>query len=184
MEEEFFLEFIKGGHPFIENRIPNETLIKLNILLVIYFHEKRYDEAMEEVKALIEAPDMAGYRAYLILIQGQISELQGDFDATLKFYSRAFAIGKWSPYVRYYLWNHIGFCWLFKKRFKATERCCRRAIKLDPKRGDAWKNLGVSLEFQGKLTEALQCYFKAIHLKIKFMSILHVRQLIHCASMA
>ena len=175
MEEDLFWEVIEGGRACIEIRKANEELIKLKFVLVIYFHEKRYDEAMDEVKALIGNPEMAEHKAYLTLIQGQISELQGKFDETLGFYCHAFAIGKWSPYVRYYLWNHIGFCWMLKNRFKGTERCCRRAIKIDPKRGGAWKNLGVCLEYQGRFIEALQCYFKAILLKIKPLSILRLR---------
>jgi len=33
---------------------------------------------------------------------------------------------------------------------------------MDPLRYNAWKNLGVSLEFQKKYEEAAECYFRAI----------------------
>lgn len=164
MEEDFAIPQKVGEVERIFREIyePNEKLIRLNILLVIYFHEKRYDEAMAEVVLLINNPDMAEYKAYLILKQGQISEFQGNFDATLSFYYHTLAIGKWPLYVRYYLWNHIGFCWLRKQKFITAEWCCRNAIKLDPKLWEAWSNLGVSLKHQGEFPEALQCYFKAV----------------------
>ena len=193
MEEELYLDEIRDiqmraltpqkadevERIFREIRDPNEKLIGLNILLVIFFHDKRYDEAMMSVEELVNDPEMAEYKAYLILKQGQISELQGDFDAALGFYCRSLTIGKWPEYVCYFLWNHIGFCWLFKQEFVTAEWCCRKAIEVNPRRGEAWKNLGVSLEHQGKFTEALQCYFKAFSLsERKIITVLHLRRII------
>ena len=60
-------------------------MIGLNILLVIFFHDKRYEEAIKEVQELVENSDMAEYKAYLILKQGQISELQGRLRCSPKF---------------------------------------------------------------------------------------------------
>jgi len=142
----------------------NEDLFILNIHLAVFFQEKCYREAMDEVTSAIDKFDSVEYKAYLIMRQGQISELQKDFNASLKFYYHTLMIGKWPLYVRYYLWNHIAFCWLFKHKFKSAEWCCRKAIKLDPKRWNAWKSLGGSLERQGKLIEAFQCYFQAVQL--------------------
>ncbi len=48
---------------FRDIRKPNEKLIRLNILLVVYFHDKRYDAAMAEVALLMDNPDMAEYKA-------------------------------------------------------------------------------------------------------------------------
>ncbi len=164
---------------FKEIRRPNENLIILNIHLAIYFQNNRYGAAMDAVTLLIDNPDMAEYKAYLILKQGQISEFLGDFDSTLNFYCRTLFIGRWPLHVQYYLWNHISFCWLLKHKFKTAEWCCRKAIKLDPKCWDAWTNLGVSLEYQGKFIEALQCYLKTILLGgSKFFSILDLRRMI------
>ena len=140
----------------------NEDLFILNIHLAVFFQEKNYELAMDEVTAAIDKFDRAEYRAYLILRQGQISEFQGNFNGGLRFYYHTLAIGKWPLYVRYYLWNKIAFCWLLKQKYKSAEMCYRKAFKLDPKRWNAWKSLGGSLERRGKLIEALQCYFQAI----------------------
>lgn len=90
MEEELYFDKMheaqygtisqKGGEV---NRIfrgayePNEKMVGLNILLVVYFHEKRYNEAMNEVTLLIENPDLREYKPYLMLKQCQIRDLQG-----------------------------------------------------------------------------------------------------------
>ena len=140
----------------------NEDLIILNIHLAILFQEKCYDAAMDEVISVIDQFDRVEYKAYLILRQGQISEFQENFDAGLKFYYHTLAIGKWPLYIRYYLWNRIAFCWLQKQKFKTADWAYRKAIKLDSKRWNAWKNLGSSFKRQGKFIEALQCYFQAI----------------------
>ena len=65
MKEELFFE-------------PNEKLLILNILLVIYFHDKRYDEAMKEIETLLNDPEMKAYKYNLLLKQDEIRELRDD----------------------------------------------------------------------------------------------------------
>ncbi len=193
MEEELFLNEIRDiqiydTNPEIraeaekllrEMAGPMEMLLALNILLVIYYHDKRYDDAMKETELLFNDPAMHQSRAYLLLKQGEISQLQGDFDAALSFYCRSLTIGKWPEHVAYFLWSHISFCWLYKRQFVTAEWCARKAISISPKRWEAWKNLGAGLELQEKYPEALRCYFKAVFLADKKMiPILHLHRLI------
>ncbi|MEW5894468.1 MAG: hypothetical protein AB1650_01735 [Candidatus Omnitrophota bacterium] len=51
-----------------------EKLIALKILLVIYLHDQRYCEAIEDIDELLRDPQMKGCREYLLLKQAQISE--------------------------------------------------------------------------------------------------------------
>ena len=51
-----------------------EKLIALNILLVIYLHDKRYPEAFKDINDLLGDPQMKGCRRYLLLKRVEISE--------------------------------------------------------------------------------------------------------------
>ena len=44
----------------------NEKLIALNILLVIYLYQKRYDDAMKDIEELLNDPEMQIFREYLL----------------------------------------------------------------------------------------------------------------------
>ena len=44
----------------------NEKLIALNILLVIYMYQKRYDDAMGYIEELLNDPEMQIFRDYLL----------------------------------------------------------------------------------------------------------------------
>ncbi len=52
----------------------NEKLIGLRILLVIYLHDKRYAEAMEDIEELLDDPEMQNYREYLLVKQNQVRQ--------------------------------------------------------------------------------------------------------------
>ena len=134
---------------------------------------------MKEAEDLSNDPEMRHCRSYLLLKQGEISWLRGDFDAALSFYCRSLTIGRYHEHVAYFLWSHIAFCWLYKQQFVTAEWCSRKAIQINHERWQAWKNLGVSLEHQDKYADALQCYFKATYLaNRKMIPILHLRRLI------
>ena len=65
------------------------------------------------------------------------------------------------------------------RRFVAAEGFLRDAIEFDPGRYNAWKNLGVSLEHQGRHEEAAACYFEAVTKSgNERRSVLHFRRLV------
>ena len=57
----------------------DEKLIALNILLVIYLHDKRYAEAMEDIEELLNDPEMQVYREYLFLRQEEVKMASESF---------------------------------------------------------------------------------------------------------
>jgi hypothetical protein len=62
----------------------NENLIALNIILVVYLHCKRYDEAMKEIEELLNDPEMQIYREHLLLKQSQVRQEIADAEAKAK----------------------------------------------------------------------------------------------------
>ena len=57
--------------------------------------------------------------------------------------------------------NNLGYSLNQVGRHGEAEACCRAAIAIDAGRHNAHKNLGISLEGQGKYLEAAQCFLKA-----------------------
>ena len=49
-----------------------EKLIALNILLVIYLHDKRYADALEDITELLVDPEMQSHREFLLFRQLEI----------------------------------------------------------------------------------------------------------------
>ncbi|HWO41475.1 MAG TPA: tetratricopeptide repeat protein [Candidatus Eisenbacteria bacterium] len=96
---------------------------------------------------------------YLTL--GQIAEQEQDYQAALDHYSQGLALKPDDKQVGYFLHNNTGYCLnLFGKHAEA-ERHCRRAIEIDSQRNNAYKNLGIALQGQGKLVDAAWAYIEA-----------------------
>jgi len=141
-----------------------EKLTALSQLADVYLSQKNYLAAYFLIDDYIDVPIMVHHRAYLLFRKGQISEILFEFNDALISYCRALASPTMPENIHYYLWNNMGFCWLYKQEFKNAEHCCRRAIELNPRQWNAWKNLGVSLEHQGRLQEAFEAYTRAAQL--------------------
>ena len=51
-----------------------EKLIALNILLVIYMHDRRYLEALDDIEELLADPEMQNEREYLLLKRSEVRQ--------------------------------------------------------------------------------------------------------------
>lgn len=110
---------------------------------------KKHSELLDELGALF-------------LREGGRSEGFMDYESALKFYEKSLAFDIEDPKYRYFRLNNFGFCLNFLQRFESAEEFLRAATGMAPERYNAWKNLGVSLEHQGKCEEAAECYLKSI----------------------
>ncbi len=55
-----------------------EKLIALKILLVIYLHDKRYLEALDDIEELLADSEMQEHREYLILKQCEVRNIMAE----------------------------------------------------------------------------------------------------------
>lgn len=114
---------------------------------------------IQEILAIADDPDIAA-TCYLTL--GQFMEQVREYRAALAFYAQAYALEPVEPNTAYYVHNNLGYCLNRLERYEEAESYLRAAIEIDPKRQNAYKNLGVSLEKQGRCAEAAQCYIQGI----------------------
>ena len=124
-------------------------------------------------------PD-SGFEVGMMLGQeGASSEKLRDYESALKFYQASLGFPVDDPRLRYFRLNNLGFCLNLFQKFDAAEEFLRAAVAMAPERYNAWKNLGVTLEHQGKYEEAADCYMKAIeHSQGERRSVRHLKRLI------
>jgi tetratricopeptide (TPR) repeat protein len=113
----------------------------------------------DKVLTLVEEP---ARRAHCLLSMGQVRELSGAYEAAAETYARAFEIEQEPDAVWYFLNNNLGYCLNQLGRHTEAVGYCRAAIRIDKRRHNAHKNLGVALQGTGKYPEAAKSYMRAV----------------------
>lgn len=155
-----------------------EKMAALLTLLKVCAVEGNFLEGLNALDRLISDPAMAGNRSRLLFHAGEMSVGLYDFDAAIVYYCRSLACAIRPEDLHPEILSHLGFCWLYKQDFKTAEQCCRQAIQFGPYSWGMWKNLGVSLEHQGRIEEAFLAYLKAVVLsRGRAISVMHLTRL-------
>ena len=129
------------------------------------FDYHRFDGAAGLLaKALALAPD-DGVRAFCWLEIGKAHEGKRDFRAAADAYRQGLAFPPAPTPTWYFLNNNLAFCLNQLGEFADAETLCRPAIEFQPYMYNAHKNLGVSLEGQGRLVEAARAYLEAARIE-------------------
>jgi CheY-like chemotaxis protein len=105
--------------------------------------------------------DNAGQKAYCLLFMGQFQERVGDLGEALKIYLSAMDLPPERNDDWYFLCNNLGYCLNWFGRHAEAAPFCRAAIEINPKRHNAYKNLGVALQGQGEFSKAADAYIEA-----------------------
>ena len=157
-----------------------EKLAAIDTMLKVCAAQSNFLEGINIIDRMISDPGMSAYRSRMLFWAGEMSEGLYDFDAAIGYYWRSLACGSRPEELHPIALSNLGFCWLYKKDFKTAERCCRQAITFGPYLWEAWKNLGVSLEHQGRIKEAFLAYFRAVLLShCRAIPIMHLVRLSH-----
>ncbi len=122
--------------------------------------------ALDTRQALIRILEQHGKEctADMLIREGAYCEKGHDFASAVDFYVVCVRAQKTDTKLIYFSYNNLGFSLNFLQKFSEAERYLREAIFICPKKYNAWKNLGVSLEWQGQYEEAAGAYLKAVHL--------------------
>jgi tetratricopeptide (TPR) repeat protein len=92
---------------------------------------------------------------------GQLNEQREEFRAAESCYRRALTHRPSKGLSAYYAHNNLAYCLNLRGVHGEAEALCRQAIAIDPRRHNAYKNLGVSLEGLGRFDEAARAYIEA-----------------------
>ena len=121
----------------------------------------RFEGAVAYLEKILTLEDDPDARARCLLTMGQLFEKKGDFEAAATAYSRAFTLQARENETWYFLNNNLAYSLNQVGRHAEAEAYCRAAIAIDPERHNAHKNLGLSLQGQGRYLEAAQCLLAA-----------------------
>jgi tetratricopeptide (TPR) repeat protein len=133
--------------------------------LAVECYEAGYFRAVcEYIERVLQLVDVPGARAECFLRMGSAMEQLRDFAAAQEAYSRAFDLPQEQNATWYFLNNNRAYCLNQTGRYHEAEQYCRAAIRIEPRRHNAHKNLGVTLKNLGRLREAAKSLIRATRL--------------------
>lgn len=141
-----------------KQRAAREALYELT---VFYNNTGRKDRALALLEYLTENTEEPGDKGFYYFTNGQYMEQIGDYAKAVEYYQKAFTLEPGDPRRWYFIHNNLGYSLNQLGRFNEGERACRTAIKIDPRTHNAYKNLAIALEGQGKYLEAAENYIQA-----------------------
>ncbi|HOH27325.1 MAG TPA: tetratricopeptide repeat protein [Syntrophorhabdus sp.] len=126
------------------------------------FQDNQYLSCVVPLAArIMDALDDSEQKAFVAFGMGTLMETRRKFKDAVTWYSQASLLESESLDIAYYSNNNLGYCLNVIERFNEAESWCCKAIEIDPQRHNAYKNLGMSLQGQGRYPEAAKCFIKA-----------------------
>jgi tetratricopeptide (TPR) repeat protein len=122
----------------------------------------RSGEGLRELENLLATALDLAEKAEIVLASGQLMEKHGDFPSAIQAYRRGIGLEPVQARAWYLLHNNLGYSLNQLGRYDEGERWCRAAIQIDPERHNAYKNLGVACDGQGRYGEAIHCFIAAV----------------------
>jgi tetratricopeptide (TPR) repeat protein len=114
---------------------------------------------IEQLKALTDEPEK---QASYYLAAGQLMEQVDDYESAVEFYRQAFSMEPVNNQTWYLINNNLGYSLVQLGQFENAEPYCRAAIEIEPRRYNAYKNLGLSLQGQGIYPEAALSFVESV----------------------
>jgi tetratricopeptide (TPR) repeat protein len=118
--------------------------------------------ATQYLNRLMANTDDPEKKASYLLAMGCLMEKTQDYETAIVFYSQALSLEPTNRATWYFINNNLGYCLNYFNKYVEAESYCRAAIKIEPRKHNAYKNLGISMEGQGKYPEAAVLYIKAV----------------------
>jgi tetratricopeptide (TPR) repeat protein len=130
-------------------------------LAILYSGTRRHRDARSCIERLRAMAEGAEERAECVLALGRHHEQVGDFEAAVACYRSAFDLAPESADTSYWIHNNLGYSLIQLGRHREAEASLRAAMAIDPRRPNAYKNLGLALDGQGQHAEAAEHFVLA-----------------------
>jgi len=105
-------------------------------------------------KGALDCADEPDMKAKCYLRLGQLKEKEDEYSDAMLYYAEAFSLEPGKDDTWYFLHNNLGYCLNWFGKYREAEYYCRAATRIDSKRHNAYKNLGLSLQGLGNYVEA------------------------------
>jgi len=136
------------------------------LLFVVGFYRgvQKIDAAKALLERFCETSNNADQKAYCNLTLGQIATDEQCFEAALGYFNTALGLNPKQKKIVYVLHNNAAYCLNTLHRYTEGERHALIAIEINWTRASGYRNLGISLRGQGKITEAGWALVEAVRL--------------------
>jgi tetratricopeptide (TPR) repeat protein len=128
----------------------------------LYSKMKRHDDSLNSIYKLMQLSDDKEENASFFLALGQLMEKTGDYLSAVEYYQGAFCLKPSNTEVWYLVNNNLGFSLNQLKRYKEAKSYLEAAIKIDPTRPNAHKNLGLCFLGQGNYVKAAENFVASV----------------------
>jgi len=177
MDDEGSLRFLAPDLPKMKEITPNEAEMLLQSRLketqdrfeeaiweLVWFYSStgRQELSGRYLLLLMELTEDPEKLAFYWLTLGQLMEQIQDFEKAIDCYKQGFRMQPTTPRAWYFINNNLGYSLVQVGLFEEAEPYLRAAIEIDPKRQNAYKNLGLSLQGQKKYSEAAIFYLESV----------------------
>jgi tetratricopeptide (TPR) repeat protein len=135
-----------------------ESLASLDEGLAELASQGLHDEANSIIADLIDEVEDPEQQSWLWVRVGLNEELAGRFTSALAAYERVRELRPRNTLAWYSAHNNAAWVLTRLGRFEEAIRMARAAIAIDPKRHNAFKNMGLALEGSGEFGEAVWFY--------------------------
>jgi tetratricopeptide (TPR) repeat protein len=148
----------------LQNSTTGDDYFRWMLFVVGYYRSFKKNAAavalLENYLAKKDSDDEKKAHSYLAL--GQIATDEQRLDEALSHFHTALRLEPSKKRVTYVLQNNLAYCLNRLGRFGEGEKHCRIAIGINGKRASAYRNLGVSLQGQGRKADAAWAYVEAV----------------------
>ena len=134
----------------------------LRMLASFYKETERWEDYGQYLEELVRLSEDEEETSRLLLTLGGESEGRKDWKAAARYYLRCVATNPTEPDVGYLSRNNLAYCLIQLGKWSPAESYCRSAIRMDPGRHNAHKNLGLALRGRGFLIESAQAFLVAV----------------------
>ncbi len=135
----------------------------LKPLAIFYSRVGQQETAYRYLKTWMKHTKNAEELAECLLMCGQLAEQVDQPKSAIAFYREGLQVGAKESQVTYYLNNNLGYCLNNEAEYEQALRYCEAAIRIDPTRSNAYKNLGVCFQGLGRYSDAAATWIKALH---------------------
>jgi tetratricopeptide (TPR) repeat protein len=130
-------------------------------LAVLYQQTGHLEQALGCIRRMIDLSDDPEKIGSGYLALGQLEESRGDYAEAAKHYGEALTLEPCSQQTWYFIHNNLGYCLNQLNKHESAVRYLERALKIDPARPNAYKNLGLAQEALGEPVKAAELYISA-----------------------
>jgi len=132
-----------------------------NFMYGQYLDQGNREEADFRLELMLKLAYFPGEYALYWLKKGGLMERDRNYSAAAEAYRKGLEYVQNDPRLNYFLRNNLGYSLNQLGLFTEGESWCRKAIKVDPDRANAHKNLGLALQGQRRFPEAAESFKNA-----------------------